>query len=384
MVLVVMDGLGGVRTSERRSEIHAANTPNLDSLAKGGASGVHTVVAPGITPGSGAGHLALFGYDPLKYQLGRGALSGAGVGFDLKPGDVAARVNFCTIDEDGVVTDRRAGRISTETNQKLAEMLQAGIDPGEGIQLFLQTERDHRGLLVIRGEGLSPEVSDTDPQVVGLPAPAPSPTSSEGTKTAAVLEGVLEQARKLLSGEQANFILLRGFDTLRKLPTFDERYKLKARGIAGYPMYLGIARILGMEVAPAQASWSEEVGVLENDWDGFDYFYLHHKKTDSSGEDGEFDAKVAAIEEVDATIPRILALDPDVVCITGDHSTPSPMRGHSWHPVPFVMWGPTVGIDAVEVFNEEDARQGAFGHVLAKDLMPLMLAAAGRLAKFGA
>lgn len=384
MVLVVLDGLGGVRTTDRRSEIHAARTPNLDALAKDGSSGIHTVVAPGVTPGSGAGHLALFGYDPLKYQLGRGALSGAGVGFDLKPGDVAARVNFCTIDENGVVTDRRAGRISTETNQKLADMLQASIDPGEGIQLFLQTERDHRGLMVLRGEGLSPDVSDTDPQVVGLPAPAPSPTSSEGTKTAAVLEGVLEQAKELLVGEQANFILLRGFDTLRKLPTFGERYKLKARGIAGYPMYLGIARILGMEVAPAQASWSDEVNVLENDWDGSDYFYLHHKKTDSSGEDGDFDAKVAAIEEVDATIPRILELSPNVVCITGDHSTPSPMRGHSWHPVPFVMWGPSVGVDAVEAFNEEDARQGAFGHVLAKDLMPLMLAAAGRLIKFGA
>lgn len=384
IVLVVMDGLGGMRTDDRGSELHAAQTPNLDRAAREGSSGLQTVVAPGITPGSGAGHLALFGYDPMTFFLGRGALSAAGVGFELKPDDLAARVNFCTLDSSGAVVDRRAGRISTEENQRLCDKLTSSIDLHDQAELFLVPEKEHRALLVLRGAGLSPDLDDTDPQIVGVPPHHPRARSTEAEPTARLLVELLEQTRSILANEKANFILLRGFDTLRDVPAFALRYGLNAFGIAGYPMYIGITRLLGFEVAPPQSSFAEEVSVLENVWDAHDFFYIHQKKTDSAGEDGDFDRKAAAIEEVDSLLPRILDLGPDVLCVTGDHATPSQLQSHSWHPVPFLLWGPSVGVDAVEVFDEEAASGGGLGHIRGKELMQLMLAGAGRLLKFGA
>jgi 2,3-bisphosphoglycerate-independent phosphoglycerate mutase len=384
IVLVVMDGLGGVRTAERGSEISEARTPNLDRLAAEGSSGVHSVVAPGITPGSGAGHLALFGYDPVVYKLGRGALSAAGVSFDLRPGDVAARVNFCTLDDTGRVVDRRAGRISTETNERLCRMITDAMRLEGGVEMFLVPEQEHRALLVLRGANLSPMLRDTDPGVVGITPNLPSAIEPEAEGTAILLTRVLEQVRLILWREKANFMLLRGFDSLQDLPRFEERYLLNARGIAGYPMYLGIARLLGMAVSAPSHSWDDAILDLKSSWDEFDYFYLHYKATDSAGEDGDFDRKMAAIELIDASIPQIADLGPGVLCVTGDHSTPAPLMRHSWHPVPFLMWGPEVGVDAVTRFDEEAARMGNFGHQMARDLMTFMLAATGRLSTFGA
>jgi 2,3-bisphosphoglycerate-independent phosphoglycerate mutase len=384
IVLVVIDGLGGFRTDSRGSELHAARTPHLDRLAREGSSGLHNVVAPGITAGSGAGHLALFGYDPLDYELGRGALSAAGVGFHLQAGDVAARVNFCTVDAGGIVTDRRAGRISTEENGRLVAKVLAELRPPDGVEIFFESERDHRALLVLRGAGLSPALADTDPQITGVPPHEPVARAVEAEGTATILKDLLAQIRTILDGEQANFVLLRGFDTLRGLPMFPDRYGVRAKGIAIYPMYAGIARILGFDVTQADGGLDEELAILRDAWDTHDFFYFHHKKADSAGEDGDFDRKAAAIEELDAAIPGILALNPDVVCVTGDHSTPSQLMAHSWHPVPFVMWGPHVGVDGADVFDEEAARSGGLGRVYGKDLMALMLAAAGRLIKYGA
>jgi 2,3-bisphosphoglycerate-independent phosphoglycerate mutase len=384
IVLVLIDGLGGVRTDERGSELHAAGTPNMDRLAREGSSGLHTVIAPGVTSGSGAGHLAVFGYDPLVYELGRGALSAAGVGFPLKPGDVAARVNFCTLDAYGNIADRRAGRIPTDENSRLCVKILAGLRPPEGVEVFLETERDHRALLVLRGEGLSPHLLDTDPQVTGLPPKPPTATGPEALQTAADLSDILAQVAVALEGEKANFLLLRGFDTLRELPLFPARYRLRAQGVAIYPMYTGIARILGMDVTTVVGGVPEELEALRAAWADHDFFYFHHKKADSAGEDGDFDRKVAAIEEIDAVIPDIVALNPDVVCVTGDHATPSQLRSHSWHPVPFVLWGPRVGVDGARVFDEEAALAGAYGSILGKELMGLMLAGAGHLIKYGA
>jgi 2,3-bisphosphoglycerate-independent phosphoglycerate mutase len=384
IVLVLVDGLGGFRTDERGSELHAARTPNLDRLAHEGSSGLHTVVAPGVTSGSGAGHLAVFGYDPLVYELGRGALSAAGVGFALKPGDVAARVNFCTLDERGNIIDRRAGRIPTEENARLCVKILAELKPPDGVEVFLDTEREHRALLVLRGEGLSAHLLDTDPQVTGVPPKTPTATGPEAVETAGYLADILAQVAVSLQGEKANFLLLRGFDTLRDLPLFPERYQLRAQAVAIYPMYTGIARILGMDVTTVTGGVPEELEALQESWAGHDFFYFHHKKADSAGEDGDFDRKVAAIEEIDAAIPDIAALSPDVICVTGDHATPSQLRSHSWHQVPFVLRGPRVGVDGVEAFDEEAARSGGYGSILGKELMGLMLAGAGRLIKFGA
>lgn len=383
IVLVVIDGLGGFRSDERGSELHAATTPNMDRLAREGSSGLLTVVAPGVTSGSGAGHLSLFGYDPLVYELGRGALSAAGVGFHLQAGDVAARVNFCTLDDAGTVVDRRAGRIPTDENRRLCAKVLAGLKAPEGVEIFLQTEQDHRALLVLRGAGLDCRLADTDPQITGVPPKPPLAHDPAAEATAALLVDLLGQVRTLLAGEKANYVLLRGFDTLRPMPLFPQRYQLRAQGIAIYPMYTGIARILGMDVTTATQGLAEEAEILAQTWEDHDFFYFHHKKADSAGEDGDFDRKAAAIADVDAVIPDILALKPDVVCITGDHATPSQLRSHSWHPVPFVMWGPHVGVDGVAVFDEEAARDGGLGRIFGKELMTLMLAAAGRLIKFG-
>jgi 2,3-bisphosphoglycerate-independent phosphoglycerate mutase len=326
----------------------------------------------------------VFGYDPLVYELGRGALSAAGVGFPLKPGDVAARVNFCTLDEKGNVEDRRAGRIPTDENARLCVRILSELQLPEGVEVFLETEREHRALLVLRGPAFSPHIADTDPQVTGVPPVEPTPLVPEAVETARTLQDLLGQIRPLLEGEQANFILLRGFDTLRELPLFPQRYRLAAQAIAIYPMYTGIARILGMDVTTVVGGLPEEVAALEGAWSAHDFFYVHHKPADSAGEDGDFDRKVAAIEAVDRIIPSILALGPDVVCVTGDHATPSQLRSHSWHPVPFVLWGPRVGVDGLDVFDEEAARDGGCGSILGKELMGLMLAAAGRLIKYGA
>ncbi|HEX2258247.1 MAG TPA: 2,3-bisphosphoglycerate-independent phosphoglycerate mutase [Actinomycetota bacterium] len=384
MVLIVMDGLGGFRSSERGSELTEAKIPNLDQLAAEGSSGLLTMVAPGITPGSGAGHLALFGYDPIEYTLGRGALSAAGIGIELKPGEIAARANFCTVDAMGRVVDRRAGRITTEVNRRLCAQINAAVQLEEGVSALFYTERDHRAVLILKGDALSPMIRDTDPQILGLVPHDPAPLAEQAVRTADLVEKLLAQVRIILKDEPANFILLRGFDTQRGLPRFPERYGLRARGIASYPMYLGLAKIVGMETPPPVAGWIEAVEELHSSWDQYDFFYLHLKGTDAAGEDGDFERKCLEIERVDATIPAIRALNPEVICVTGDHSTPSQLMRHSWHPVPFILWGSQVGMDSVCYFNEEAARAGAFGHRMAKELMALILASSGRLITYGA
>jgi 2,3-bisphosphoglycerate-independent phosphoglycerate mutase len=384
ILLVVMDGLGGYATANRGTELEEAATPNLDRLASEGAVGLAEPVGPGITPGSGPGHLALFGYDPLTYELGRGALSAAGLDVELKPGDVAARANLATLDGDGKVVDRRAGRIADADAAVVVESLQHGLDI-DGIDVLLVPEAQHRVLVVLRGEGLDPRVGDTDPQAVGvapLPAAARAP---EATRTAEVVAELDRQARAILAGhDRAHALLLRGFDSHRELPSMQERYGVAAAAAAVYPMYRGIARLVGMEVLPKAANLGAQLTLLGDHWAQFDYFFLHHKGTDSAGEDGNFDRKVAAIEELDAAIPELVSLGPDVIVVTGDHATPSAMAAHSWHPVPVLMWAAQVGRDEATRFGERWCRQGGLGLRPTKDLMAIALACAGRLAKYGA
>jgi 2,3-bisphosphoglycerate-independent phosphoglycerate mutase len=383
-MLLVMDGLGGYRTVERGSELTEASTPNLDRLAAEGSLGLHDPVARGITPGSGAGHLGLFGYDPLEYEIGRGALSAAGIGFQLEPGDVAARVNFCTLAADGTIADRRAGRLPTEEAASISELLSREIHL-DGAELFVKPEREHRGLLVLRGEGLDPAVADTDPQREGVPPAEPRPLTPDSKRTADLVASVLDQARSLLAGrDRGNFLLLRGFDTHKELPSFPERYKLRALAVAAYPMYLGISRLLSFDTHKVDGAAPEEVEAVERLLPDFDFVFMHVKKTDSAGEDGDFDRKVAAIEEVDALVPRILDAGVEVLAVTGDHSTPAQMAAHSWHPVPVLLWGGTAAADGLEKFDEVSCARGSLGRFEAKHLLPQLLAAADRLAKYGA
>ena len=383
-LLLVMDGLGGYRTVERGSELTEAHTPNLDRLAGEGSLGLHDPVTRGITPGSGAGHLGLFGYDPLEYEIGRGALSAAGIGFELQPGDVAARVNFCNLDAQGIITDRRAGRLPTEDATRICELLMREITL-DGAELFIQPEREHRGLLVLRGQGLDKDVSDTDPQVVGVAPLEPEARSPEAKRTTELVKRVLDQARSLLADrERGNFLLLRGFDSVQDLPSFPGRYQVKALAIAAYPMYVGISRLLGFATHQVDGAAPEEVDALAELLPDHDFVFMHIKKTDSAGEDGDFDRKVEAIEEVDVLVPRMLEAGVEVLAVTGDHSTPAQMAGHSWHPVPVLLWGGTAAADGLAGFDEVYCRQGSLGRFEAKHLLPQLLAAAGRLTKYGA
>jgi 2,3-bisphosphoglycerate-independent phosphoglycerate mutase len=383
-LLLVMDGLGGYRTAERGSELAEASTPNLDRLAGEGSLGLHDPVTRGITPGSGAGHLGLFGYDPLNYEIGRGALSAAGIGFELQPGDVAARVNFCTLDDNGIITDRRAGRLPTEEAAGICDLLMREVKL-DGAEFFLQPEREHRGLLVLRGPGLDRDLSDTDPQVTGVPPLDPQARTPEAKRTEELVKQVLDRARALLAGRpRGNFLLLRGFDSVKDMPNFCDRYKVKALAIAAYPMYLGISRLLGFDTHQVEGAAKEEVDALAELLPDHDFVFMHIKKTDSAGEDGDFERKVEAIEEVDALVPRILESGIEVIAVTGDHSTPAQMAAHSWHPVPVLLWGGTAAADGLGRFDEDHCRQGSLGRFEAKHLLPQLLAAAGRLTKYGA
>jgi 2,3-bisphosphoglycerate-independent phosphoglycerate mutase len=341
-------------------------------------------IGRGIIPGSGPAHLSLFGYDPLHYDVGRGVLSAFGVGFDLQPTDVAARGNFCTIDEDGVITDRRAGRIPSELGAELCELLdEIQI---EGVEAFVRPVREYRFVLVLRGTDLSPKIPDTDPQQVGrrpLPAKARVP---EAEHTAQLVNQWIAKARTILAQKQpANMVMLRGFAQDPDLPKFDEIYQLKAAAVAVYPMYRGVARLVGMDVIPVDHPVSNEFRSVLDHWDGYDFFFVHVKYTDSRGEDGDFEAKKAVIEEVDEALPILLDAKPDVLVVTGDHSTPSQLKSHSWHPVPTLLWAPeTVRPDGAETFGETACTQGGLGLFHATDLMPLALAHAQRLAKYGA
>jgi len=387
IVFLVLDGLGGLPHPDTGlTELETAQTPNLDRLAKRAALGLIEPVGKGITPGSGPGHLGLFGYEPLRWTIGRGVLSALGIGFDLREGDVAVRLNFATTDADGRIIDRRAGRPNDAENRRLVAKLQAEVRaPEPGIEIFFESEKEHRAVLVLRGEGLSAELSDTDPQETGVPALHVRPLADGAERSARIVQAILNDARRVLADEpKANEILARGFAAYERYPSMADRYKLRARAIARYPMYCGVSRLLGMDVLPIPASDEESIAKLAEGFDQYDFHFVHFKATDSRGEDGDFAAKVAAIEAIDRLIPQVEALQPDVLVVTGDHSTPSRYRAHSWHAVPVLLLSPWTRADKDATFGEKACRYGELGIFPAVDLMTLVLAHAGRLAKFGA
>jgi 2,3-bisphosphoglycerate-independent phosphoglycerate mutase len=384
IVLLSLDGLGGLpRPETGKSELETARLPNLAGLATEAACGLLQHVAPGITPGSGPGHLGLFGYDPIVHQVGRGVLESLGIEFDLRAGDVAARGNFCTVDERGLITDRRAGRIATDVCVRLTERLRTiRLD---GVQLFVEPVKEHRFVLVLRGAGLSGRLSETDPQVLGK-APLPvRALDTDAARTATLVNAFIERARSMLAdAAPANMILLRGFDKLPELPRFPEVFALRAAAIAAYPMYRGLAKLVGMDVLKTGATYADEIATLREHWDAYDFFFVHYKETDKAGEDGDFEAKVAALERFDAFVPEVRALRPDVLVVSGDHATPSILAAHGWQPVPALLWSRYCGADAVTAFTEKACRAGSLGLLPAHHLMPIVMANALRLTKFGA
>ena len=384
IVLLVADGLGGLPLEPGGlTELETARTPNLDKLVQTGICGGLIPVAPGITPGSGPGHLGLFGYDPLKYRIGRGALEATGIGFELSPNDVAARGNYCTLDAGGLISDRRAGRISSEESAPLAARLRQIKLPGA--ELFVEPVKEHRFVVVFRAPGLGGAVDDTDPQATGVPPLAPVGHDDASRRTAELARQFVVEANKLLAGEKkANGLTLRGFAPRPHLPSYEEVYGLRAAAIAVYPMYKGLARLVGMQIVGKAQTLAEQMQVLAERWNDFDFFFLHFKYTDSTGEDGNFAAKVQRTEEDDAAIPSITKLGPTVLIVTGDHSTPSKLRSHSWHPVPVVLNSAVCRTDGCQKFGEAECLRGGLGQMESKHLMTLALANAGRLEKFGA
>ena len=384
IVLFVLDGLGGLaRKGESQTELEAARTPNLDRLAGEGNLGLADPVAPGITPGSGPGHLGLFGYDPLQYRIGRGVLEAVGIDLEMTQRDLAARGNFCSVDAQGLITDRRAGRIPTEVCARLTLLLEKIGIPG--LEVIVRPVREHRFVVLFRGDGLEEGLSETDPQETGKPPLPVRAEVSAAKKAAGVANQFVSEARRVLSSEHpANMVLLRGFSKYPSLPKLTEIYGLRAAVIAVYPMYRGLAKLVGMQAVKTGDTVAEEITALESVYGRFDFFFVHVKKTDSAGEDGNFERKVAVIEEADAQIPRLMSLKPDVLVVTGDHSTPAPFRAHSWHPVPVLLWSKWCRPDAATKFSERDCRFGGIGHIRAAELMPLIMAHAERLTKFGA
>jgi 2,3-bisphosphoglycerate-independent phosphoglycerate mutase len=384
MVLLVADGLGGLPLEPGgKTELESARTPNLDACVREGVCGLSTPVLPGITPGSGPGHLGLFGYDPLKHRIGRGILEALGIHFPVGPRDVAIRGNFCTVDDQGVITDRRAGRPTTERCVAMCKKLQEIRVPG--VEVFVEPVREHRFVVVFRGDDLGDAVNDTDPQMTGhkpLEAKGADPHSENTARIANRF--IAEAARVLKNDVPTNMVTLRGFARYPKIATMQEVYGVRAVAIAVYPMYKGLARLVGMDVPDCGATLGDQIETLRTLWDKYDFFFIHFKYTDSTGEDGNFAAKVEMIERLDGEVPRVRALNPDVLVITGDHSTPSKLRSHSWHPVPTLLWARTCRPDPVTEFGESYCLRGGLGHFQAMYLLPLMMAHARRLGKFGA
>ncbi len=390
LALIVLDGLGDIATGgpDSSTPLEAAHTPNLDALTQNAAQGRMIPVAPGITPGSGPGHLGLFGYDPLEFEVGRGVIEALGLGIDLKPGDVCARANFCTLDAKGIVTDRRAGRIATEVCEELCDILSKKIKKIGDTQVIIRAGKEHRFVVIFRGKGLEGPLTDSDPNREGLPISTVKPTdakSAKQKKAAKLIADFYAAALPLIAKKKpANGFLMRGIAHQPEIPTFEQRYGLRAAAIAVYPMYKGLAQLVGMTKIEGPQTISEQFERYVKEYDNYDYFFIHYKYTDKAGEDGNFEAKKKAIEDLDAALPILLAKKPDVLAITGDHSTPCAMKGHSWHPQPVLLTSACSGSDKLERFTETGANLGSLGVFEAKFLMRLMQANAKMFDKFGA
>lgn len=384
IVFIVLDGIGGLPSKPGgKTELETARTPNMDKLASRSILGLCNPIAPGITPGSGPGHLGLFGYHPFEYHTGRGVLASLGIGFPLRISDIAARINFCTADRKGFIIDRRAGRIPTSLCAELVKELDK-IEI-KGVKIFVRPVRDYRAALIIRGKNLGGNISDSDPQKTGLKPKPLIGKDNASKRTIKIVNQFLLKAQNILSGKRpANMIMLRGFDKYKKFPSMQEIYKLNPACIAAYPMYRGVARLAGMEVLNARETLDDEISVLRKNIANYDYFFFHVKNTDSAGEDGDFKQKVKVIEDFDKKLPKILSLKPDVLVITGDHSTPAILKSHSWHPVPLLIYSKYCRPDTVKKFGESDCSRGGLGVINATDIMTLAMANALKLEKFGA
>jgi 2,3-bisphosphoglycerate-independent phosphoglycerate mutase len=388
IVLLVADGLGDIPSPklENKTPLEYAHTPNLDKLASQSALGRMYPVLPGITPGSGPGHLGLFGYDPLNTIIGRGVLEAVGIGFELKSGDVAARCNFATLNDKGLIVDRRAGRIPTEKTIELCNLLKE-IKEINGVEIIIKPGKGHRFVTIFRSkeQEIGASINDTDPLNEGKP-----PLIAEGENPPSqFLAGIVNQfftiGHELIKDKvPANAFLMRGFASKPKIPSLRDKYLLESAAIAAYPMYRGIASLLGMTLLPSSDSIASLFETYIQFRKKYDFFYIHVKGTDQAGEDGDLESKIDCIEKIDQGLSILLENKPDVLAITGDHSSPCAMRSHSWHPVPILIHSDFCGADPIYQFHENACNNGSLGFFESKYLMGLLLANSKRLDKYGA
>ncbi len=406
-VLVILDGLGDriIPALKGKTPLQAAKTPTFDRLAMEGQNGLMDVLGPGITPGSDAAHLTLFGYDFKESYPGRGPLEALGAGLPSKPGDVAFRSNFATVDDNLVVIDRRAGRDFTDDEHRALEDALKGIEI-DGVKVHFVATVEHRGAIVLEGEGLSGEISDIDPHETGKKILESKPDVPEARKTADVVNKLvkltyerlrdsdLNKLREQRGLPAANVLLLRGPGKHAQIPTLKERYGISSVCLAGGALYIGCAKYVGMDYIPVEG----QTGTIDTNFDniakkaieviksGVNYLFIHIKATDNASHDGNHEEKVLAIERTDTMVGKILAevRDKVVIALTGDHTTPVLVGEHTCDPVPILFWSNFIRPDSVKQFSEIDAPHGALHSIRGIDVMPLLLGYAGYIEKIGA
>lgn len=404
VLLLICDGLGDrpVKALGGLTPLQAARKENLDWLASGGVSGLLDIISPGIPPGSDTAHLALFGYDPYQVYTGRGPFEAAGVGLEVRQGDVAFRCNFATMDDKGRIVDRRAGRIKEGTAQ-LAEALD-GMEL-EGVEVRFKEGTEHRAALLLRGDGLDPLVSDADPHSAGLPLAKVKPLSRQAEKTARVVNKFLERASQILARHPvnldraerglpvANVLLPRGAGVFPTMPSVKERWGVEFTAIAGVALIKGICRSLGMkliEVMGATGGLDTDMGAkmaaAVKALEGHGVVVVSIKATDVAGHDRNPELKRQLIERVDESLRPIRECFQEdwIIAVTADHTTSSETGDHSGDPVPLLVFGEGVRIDDVTTYDEVAAARGGLGRLRGRDLMPLLMDLSDKTGKFGA
>ncbi|MCK4443355.1 MAG: 2,3-bisphosphoglycerate-independent phosphoglycerate mutase [Thermoplasmata archaeon] len=403
ILLIILDGMADrpVAVLGSKTPLQAANTPNMDWFAKNGMCGQMDPIAPGVRPGSDTSHLAILGYNPHEVYTGRGPFEAAGVGLPMEHGDIAFRCNFGTIDADGTVRDRRAGRIRKGTSEIARDL--DGM-PIEGVKVIFKEATEHRAVLILRGDGLSPKVTDVDPHAVGVKYHECEALEPEAGRTAEIVNEFVERSREILADHEvnkkrlkegdfpANIILPRGSGVFPHLDSLEERFGIRSAAICGVTLIKGICRVAGMKILDVDGA----TGGLDTDMiakgkaaiealESYDFVFLNVKAPDICGHDGDPEGKVKVAERLDMMMSFIRKeLRNDVImAVTSDHSTPVSVRDHAGDSVPLIVYGKDIRVDEVSSYDEISVTKGILGRIRGSDLIHILLDQSGRAEKFG-